>query len=341
MRLLFTALLALAAALAAPRPLDVYVIDVEGGKAMLVISSSGESMLVDAGWPGFNGRDVNRIVAAAKMAKVKRIDHLVITHLDVDHVGDLKLLASKLSIGRIIDNGPLRTAGKGVEKRYKAYAEVRDGIEHTTVQPGDRIPFKGVQVDVVAAGGKLITKPLEGAGIPNPACASAPRQPEIPEDLEDNMSIGLLFTFGRFRMIDLGDLEAHYDYELMCPNNLVGKVDVYHVSVHGQEKGGSAALLGGLRPRVAIMANGAKKGGDPQAWTRLRGAPGLEDIWQLHYSLAGGKDRNPPDAFISNLDLDCEGKGLKISALSDGSFTVTNLRNRYSRTYQQGPVNAP
>ncbi len=334
MRLLVATLLAVAAAFAAPRPLDVYVIDVEGGKAMLVVSPSGESMLVDAGWPGLGGRDVGRIVAAAKEAKVKRIDYLVITHLDVDHVGDLKMLASKLPVGRIMDNGPLQTSGKGVEKRYKAYAEARDAMEHTTIRAGDRIPIKGVQVDVVTAGAKFIAKPLEGGGIPNPACAAAPQPAEIPEDLEDNMSIGLLFTFGRFRMIDLGDLESHYDYELMCPNNPVGTVDVYHVSVHGQEKGGSAALVGGLRPRVAIMANGPRKGGDPQTWPRLRGAPGLEDIWQVHYSLAGGKDRNPPEAFVANLDPDCEGKSLKLSAQSDGTFTVTNMRNNFSRTYQ-------
>jgi beta-lactamase superfamily II metal-dependent hydrolase len=333
MRILIAALLAVFSASAAPRPLDVYVIDVEGGKAMLVVSPSGESMLVDAGWPAFNGRDVDRIAATAKAAKVKRIDYLVITHLDVDHVGNLKLLASKLPIGRILDNGPLQTTGKGVEKRYKVYAEVRDSMDHATLQAGDRIPIKGVQVDVVAAGAKFITKPLDGGGIPNPACAVSPQPPEIPQDLEDNMSIGLLFTFGRFRMIDLGDLESHYDYELMCPNNPVGTVDVYHVSVHGQEKGGSAALVGGLRPRVAIMANGARKGGDPQTWPRLRSAPGLEDIWQLHYSLAGGKDRNPPDVFVANLDPDCEGKGLKLSAQADGTFTVTNTRNRFTRTY--------
>jgi beta-lactamase superfamily II metal-dependent hydrolase len=334
MRLLIAILLTFAAAYAAPRPLDVYVIDVEGGKAMLVVSPSGESMLVDAGWPGLGGRDVGRIVAAAKQAKVKRIDYLVITHLDIDHVGDLKMLASKLPIGRIMDNGPLQTAGKGVEKRYKAYAEARDTMEHTAIRAGDRIPIKGVQVDVIAAGAKFIAKPLEGGGIPNPACAAAPQPAEIPEDLEDNMSIGLLFTFGRFRMIDLGDLESHYDYELMCPNNPVGTVDVYHVSVHGQEKGGSAALIGGLRPRVAIMANGAKKGGDPQAWPRLRGAPGIEDIWQVHYSLAGGKDRNPPEAFVANLDPACEGKSIKLSAQADGTFTVTNTRNGFNRTYR-------
>ncbi len=333
MKLMLIFLLASAAAPATPRPLEVFVIDVEGGKAMLVVSPSGESMLVDAGWPGFGGRDVSRIAATAKAAKIKRIDYLVITHLDIDHAGDLKLLTSKLPVNRIVDNGPLRTSGKGVEKRYKAYAEVRDAMPHGTVQPGDRIPLKGVQVDVIAAGGQLITKPIEGGGIANPACASAPQAPEIPEDLEDNMSIGLLFTFGKFRMIDLGDLESHYDYELMCPSNLVGTVDVYHVSVHGQQKGGSAALVGGLRPRVAIMANGAKKGGDPQAWARLRGAPGLEDIWQVHYSLAGGKDHNPADALIANLYPDCDGKGLEISAQPDGSFTVTNTRNRFSRTY--------
>ena len=162
-------LIALFPALAPAASLDVYVIDVEGGNAKLVVSPSGESMLLDAGWPGFDGRDTDRIVEAAKAAGLKRIDYLVVTHLDVDHVGDLALLSSRLPIGRIVDNGPLQTTGKGVEKRYAAYSAIRDKLPHTTVRPGDRIPIKGVDVQVVSAGTKLIDKPVKGAGQANPS----------------------------------------------------------------------------------------------------------------------------------------------------------------------------
>jgi competence protein ComEC len=315
--------------------LDVYVIDVEGGNAKLVVSPSGESMLLDAGWPGFDGRDTGRIVAAAKAAGVKRIDYLVVTHLDVDHVGDLALLSSRLPVGHIVDNGPLQTTGKGVEKRYAVYSAIRGKLPHTTVGPGDRIPIKGVDVRVVSAGTKLIGKPVKGAGQANPACGTTPRPDEIAADREDNMSIGLLFTWGRFRMLDLSDLEGHYSYGLGCPGNLAGKVGVYFVSVHGQAKGSSPALERAIGARVAIMNNGARKGGDPQTWPVLRGAPGLEDIWQLHFSVAGGKENNPPDSFIANPEpVNCQGKWIKLSAGRNGAFTVTNSRNGFSKTYR-------
>jgi beta-lactamase superfamily II metal-dependent hydrolase len=311
------------------------VIDAEGGNAKLVVSPSGESMLLDAGWPGFNGRDTDRIVEAAKAAGLKQIDYLVITHLDVDHVGDLALLSSKLPIRHILDNGPLQTTGKGVEKRFEVYSAIRDKMPHTAVKPGDSIPIKGVDVRVVSAGMELLDQPLQGTGEPNPACATTPQPDEIVADKEDNMSIGLLFTLGRFRMLDLADLEGHYSYRLACPNNLLGKVDVYMVSVHGQFKGSSPALERASAPRVAIMNNGARKGGDAQTWPVLRGTPGLEDIWQLHFSVAGGKENNPPEDFIANLEpANCQGKWVKLSAGRNGSFTVTNSRNGFSKTYQ-------
>jgi competence protein ComEC len=315
--------------------LDVYVIDVEGGKAMLVKAPSGQSMLLDTGWPGFNGRDVDRILEAAKSAQLKQIDYLVITHLDVDHVGDVPLLLSRFPVGRILDNGPVQTKGKGVEKRFETYAAARDKVPHGVVKPGDKIPIKGMEVTVVAAGTKVIDRPVKGGGVANPVCAGNPQAAEIPDDREDNMSIGLLFAYGGFRMLDLADLEAHFDYTLMCPRNLVGPVDVYQVNVHGQAKGSSPVLEHALGARVAIMNNGARKGGDPESWQSLRSAPGLQDIWQLHYSVKGGKDNNPSDDFIANPEpADCQGRWIKLSARRDGSFVVTNSRNGFAKTYE-------
>ena len=64
----------------AGKTLDVYFVDVEGGHATLYVSPSGESMLVDAGYAGFDGRDAGRIAAAAALAGVTQIDYLVVTH---------------------------------------------------------------------------------------------------------------------------------------------------------------------------------------------------------------------------------------------------------------------
>lgn len=327
-------LAALVFAARAASTLETYVIDVEGGKAVLTVSPSGESLLFDAGWPGFGGRDVNRIVEAAKAAGLKQIDYLVISHYDIDHVGDVAALAAAFPVKRIVDNGSLQSSGKGVEGRYKTFAAARGGMDHMSVKPGDKIPIKGLDVTVVQAAAKGIQTALPGAGAANPACAATPPKLEIAGDLEDNMSIGLLFTLGRFRMLDLADLEAFYQYKLVCPNNLIGTVDVYQVSVHGQEKGMSGVLEQALHARVAIMGNGARKGGDPASWPILRGAPGMEDIWQVHLSLAGGKENNPPEDTIANLDAACQGKWLRLSAQPDGTFTVSNGRNGFSKTYK-------
>jgi competence protein ComEC len=96
---------------------------------------------------------------------------------------------------------------------------------------------------------------------------------------------------------------------------------------------GPAALVHAIRPRVAIMNNGARKGGTPEALRIVRSAPGLEDLWQLHYSLVADKNLNAPEPFVANLEENCLGDWLKLSASADGSFVVTNGRNGFSKSY--------
>jgi competence protein ComEC len=343
----------LVSALPAAKTLDIYTVDVEGGKCVLFVSPSGESLLIDVGWPASNARpaSTDRIVEAVKAAGLERIDHLVISHFDADHIGDVPALAARVPIGHIYDHGDIQFSTtlndekykKGMEpqlQRFKAYDAVRQKVGHTVVKPGDKIPLKGVDAQVIAAGGKFIQKPLKGAGAPNPLCAMNPQQAVIERDVEDNLSVGLLFTFGRFRMLDLADLEAHHSHELVCPNNLIGAVDVYHVNVHGQFKGIAPELIGAVHPRVAIMGNGARKGADPETWPILRATPGLEDIWQVHYSANGAQATNPPEDFIANLEPTDGYKLIKLSAESDGTFIVTNTRNGFSKTYKPADAGA-
>jgi len=246
-------------------------------------------------------------------------------------------LALRIPIRHIYDHGEFQPAP--ASERFRAYDEVRRKIGHTVLKPSDRVPIKGVDVEVVTAGGKFIEKPLKGAGYSNLLCASNPQASLIERDVEDNLSVGLLFIFGKFRMLDLADLEAHPSHELVCPNNLIGTVDVYHVNVHGQFKGMAPELIGALHARVALMGNGARKGGDPPSWPVLRSTPGLEDIWQDHYSAAGTEDTNPPDDYIANPEPDAVatrdgGKLIKLSAQSNGTFTVRNTRNGFTKVYK-------
>ena len=237
-----------------------------------------------------------------------------------------------------MDHGQPRRPPSGSDReRFNAYEEVRRKIGHTVLAPGDKVPLTGVDIEVVTSAGRLLSKPLKGAGAPNPLCATNAQAATNERDVEDDQSIGLLFQFGEFRMLDLADLEAHLSHELVCPVNLIGTVDVYHVNVHGQFKGMAAELTGALRPTVAIMGNGARKGADPPSWPILRATAGLEDIWQVHYSARGAMDTNPPPDFIANLEeTNDEFAMIKIVVQSDGTYAVTNTRNGFTRTYHSG-----
>src|SRR6185437_3983258 len=285
--------------------LRVYFIDVEGGQATLFVTPAGESMLVDTGWPGANGRDADRIAAAAKIAGVTKIDDVVLTHYHVDHAGGIPQLVAKIPVGRFIDDGENRE-GASVEggaptvASWEAYQKVlADGkYQHLVAKPGDVLPVKGMKVEVVSGDGKVIDKPLPGAGEKNAACASSPVK-----DLEGNendRSLGMVITFRRTRILDLGDLTWANERPLMCPVNKVGKVDVYVVSHHGFDRSGSPALVNAVAPRVSIMDLGGHKGGEPSTFPIIQGSPRYKDLWQLH-TVEGANKTNVADDHIANL----------------------------------------
>jgi len=316
----------------AARTLEVYFIDVEGGQATLFVSPSGEAMLVDAGWPDAGGRDADRIVSAAKLAGVKQIDYLVVTHYHTDHVGGVPQLAARIPIRTFVDHGPCVETSLEADQLFSAYLEVRDKAKHILAKPGDWIPIEGINVQVLAAAGNEISEPLAGTDAPNPLCAGVKRKDNDPS--ENAQSIGMLITYGKFRMIDLGDLTWNKELGLACPYNVIGTVDVYLSTHHGLDLSGAPPLVQALHPRVAIMNNGARKGGAPEAWQTMHSSPGLEDIWQLHYALEAGKANNAPEPFIANLEEHCQGNWIKLSAEPDGQFTVTNGRNGKTKAYK-------
>jgi competence protein ComEC len=313
------------------RDLQVTFVDVEGGQATLIISPSGESLLIDTGWPGFNGRDADRIVAAARAAGLKHLDFVLITHYHEDHVGGVSQLAERIPIGTFIDHGEnTEPEGKGAAL-FAAYQAVREKSRHIVAKPGDKIPLEGLDVEVLTAGGEAIRSPLAGAGLSNELCSDSP--PKIQDMGENARSVGVLIRYGKFRMIDLGDLTWDKERELACPRNLVGHVSVYLSTAHAHPGFGQAVMVHALAPRVAIMNNGATKGGDPAAWEIVRSSPGLEDIWQNHFAMGGGNQNNTAADFIGNPEEKCEGFPVTLSAASDGSFSIMNARNGFTRHY--------
>jgi beta-lactamase superfamily II metal-dependent hydrolase len=313
------------------KTLDFYFIDVEGGQATLIVSPSGQSILVDTGWAGFEGRDASRIRAAAKEAGIKRIDYLVIKHYHADHVGGVQQLLEKIPVATFVDHGPDIETSKSANELMGMYEKAVQTGKRMSVKPGDKLPMKGVDVEVVSSNGERIPSALKGGGISNSACATAGEYKDDPT--ENSRSVGFVLSYGKFRFIDHADLTAKKELELACPENRIGPVDLYLTTHHGMDASNAEPIVQGLKPRVAIMNNGAKKGGSPAAWKIIRNSPGLEDIWQLHFALAGGRDTNAGEPMIANLYPDCEGRYIKVSASQDGSFTVVNTRNKYSKTY--------
>ncbi len=353
---------ALAAGLTAqsrpPATLDVYVIDVEGGNATLFVSPSRESLLIDTGNAGAAAvRDAGRIVDAMKDAGLRKIDRLITTHWHGDHFGGMAELASRVSIGEFIDHGPNVQPGEAADSFLREiYPRLTSQARHTVAKPGDRIPLAGAEVRVVTSAGETVKTPLTGAGKPNPYCADFKAGEN---NAEDPQSVGIHVAFGKFRTIHLGDLTRNKEFELMCPNNRIGAVDVLLGLHHGQASSNSEVLVHALRPRVAIMNNGTRKGGEPDVMKSVHSSPGLEDLWQIHFSLLSGQEYTVPGMFIANTIDDQPaampvspippprpGSGspaapvhngaahwIKISARRDGSFTVTNSRNGFSKTY--------
>jgi competence protein ComEC len=331
LRTLLLGLLAAGWLCAAEKTLDLYFIDVEGGQATLVVTPDKQSLLVDTGWPGFEDRDADRIIRVAKRAGVKKIDYLVITHYHRDHVGGIMQLVKKMPVGTFVDHGPNRESGAAADQLMESYTKAAATGQRMQVKPGDRIPLKGAEVLVLTADGNRITVALPGAGQANPLCASAAKKADDPS--ENARSVGTLFTFGKFRFIDLGDLTWNKELELACPNHLIGNIDLYLTTHHGMDISGPAELVHALRPRVIVMNNGSRKGGSPAAWKIAKASPGLEDMWQLHFANAGGQDHNVANAFLADLNDTGEGNYIKVSATKAGAMTVYNSRNKYTKTY--------
>lgn len=348
----FAALL-VAVPLTAQNTFDIYFIDVEGGQATLYVSPTGESLLVDTGFPGH--RDNARIRAALMEAGVSELDYLLTTHYHGDHMGGLHELAQGVPVRHFIDHGPSVERRESTIEFEKAYAELHSRARRSIVKPGEVFRLGPVEWRIVSSAGEVLKQPLAGSGQRNHYCPSA--RPEDRPGSENPQSVGSVVSFGEFRTINLGDLPGGGEFALMCPVNRIGPIDLYLTSHHGIADAGNEMLVHAIRPRAAVMNNGSMKGGSAAALQVLHASPGLDDLWQLHWSYHGGIEYNAPGIFIANLDdagvlastiqsppgvpggptaaPPHEGPAhmIKVSARSDGSFTVSNTRNGFSKTY--------
>lgn len=272
----------------ADRTLDVYWIDSQGGGSTLVVTPAGESILFDSGNPG--GRDSARILRVARdVARLKRIDHLVTTHLHSDHYGGAPEIAAEMPIGIVHDNGVPERDPDGRNdpswpQRIRGYREMKVS-GRKVVQAGGSIALRTVPGDgpklsmrFVAARQKLA---LSADGVTNVRDCQDPNPK--PVDSSDNAnSIVTLIELGGFRFFHGGDLTWNTEATLTCPLDQVGVVDVYQVNHHGLDVSSNPMLLRVLAPAVAVFNNGPTKGCHPRVVADLRALERPPAVYQVH-----------------------------------------------------------
>ena len=324
-------------ALAAGRTLDIYFIDVEGGAATLIVTPKGESLLIDAGFPG--DRDAGRIAqVATNVAGLKQIDHCVVTHWHRDHVGGVAALAKLIPIKNFYDHGLPATLAADMQVEYiDAYKLTTQG-RSASLKPGDEIRLQKsarallpLQVRVIASGGVVVG---EKSSAPQIRPCGDDFQSKA-EDTSDNAnSIGIILTFGRFKFFDGGDLTWNVENRLACPKNLVGPVDVYQVDHHGVDSSNNPVLLRALDPRVAVIDSAARKGAEAGTFATLSKLAGIEAIYQIHRNLRTADKDNTMLAYIANEEEQCQGNFIQLSVAPDGkSYRVIIPARQFSRRF--------
>ncbi len=339
------------AALAANETLLIDSIDVEGGAATLYITPEGQSLLIDTGWPANIGAkdpdSVQRIIAAARKHGLSKLDYVLITHYHVDHLGGVTELVGQFPVGTLLDHGPNREtpppnappafAAFAPANLYPEYLEAIRGHEHRELKAGDTLNIGSLRLTVVTSDGATIAQPLPGAGSAIAECDGM--KPMVEDGGEENArSVGVIFAFGRARVAALGDLTWNIEKTLVCPRDKVGPVDLLMVSHHGAHFSNSPALLHALSPRVAIMNNGATKGGEPQSYDSVSRSPRLARLWQLHFAESGGAAHNTAEAYIANPNGTGDMRtSLEAIVTKEGAITVTNARTGFKETYPPLP----
>lgn len=174
---------------------------------------------------------------------------------------------------------------------------------------------------MVTSAKDVLKKPLPGGGgIPNPACKEFKARDDSDTQAENMESVGLVYTYGKYRSVDLGDFTYNLEEKLMCPSNPIGHVSLFLTSHHGINQSNSPALVHGLAPEVAVMHNSTRKGGALTTMNALWTSPGLQDLWQLHWAYAAGLEYNTPGLFIANIEDPATVAGVLTGAISAGGF---------------------
>jgi len=338
-----------------PPALAITTIDVEGGAATLYVTPQGHSLLIDTGWPsGMGGirpepgetlpptpSSAERIVAVVRAAGLTRIDYLLITHYHVDHIGGAVELMSLLPVGTVIDHGPNReqpaqnasprALAAAPATHYPKYLEAIGQRPHRVLQPGDTLSIDEMKITAVNSDGAVLKTPL-GQGQPGAGCDRATTNDDLGGE-ENPRSLGVLITYGRARVLSLGDTTWNVENRLVCPRDLIGPVDLMFADNHGSDNANSPQLVNTVQPRVVVFQNGPTKGAAAQSISTALASPRIRGVWQVHFS-EQHPEVNAPPANIANLS----GRGdvrysLQIAVDRNGDLALTNPRTGTTTRY--------
>jgi beta-lactamase superfamily II metal-dependent hydrolase len=324
------------------KTLDFYWIDSEGGGSTLIVTPAGESVLIDSGNPG--GRDAARILAAAKVAGISRLDYFLLTHFHLDHFGGIAEVAQQIPVGTIYaraipDHDPDGNAHSPFPTQIKPFRDIT--ARRVALKPGLKIPLKepangrNFSLMCLAADQQFI----DHADIWAPLNERAIAPKKIDPTDNDNCAAFVL-QLGGFRFFDGGDLTWNFEAKLVTPYNLAGAIDVYQTDHHGLEVSNNPVLIASIAPTVVVMNNGPLKGGQPGAFAAIRSVPGIQALYQVHKSLNVPPAENTPDEFIANFDNPqpadkCTANFIKMVVDPLGkTYTISIPATGHSKTYQ-------
>ncbi|MEP7273903.1 MAG: MBL fold metallo-hydrolase, partial [Acidobacteriota bacterium] len=280
-----------------------------------------------------------RIQEAMRKAGIAAIDHLITTHYHTDHFGGVPQLAAAVRIAKFYDHGPMTTLAEDADfvKKYSAYRAAAHN-RTITLKPGDEIKLRRasgtppIRLRCLASNGVTINETRPGKSA-NPECQSASLKPDDPSD--NARSVAIWLRYGEFDFFDAGDLTWNIEHHLFCPSNPLGEVDLYQVTHHGLNTSNNPLVMKSLRPTVAIMNNGPRKGGHPETVRWLQDIPSLKALYQMHLNTQSAAEENTAREFIANLAEQPDDANSIIVAIDSvsRSFTVTNGRTGTSQTY--------
>jgi beta-lactamase superfamily II metal-dependent hydrolase len=199
--------------------MQVHFIDVGQGDSMLIQTPSNKNILIDAGPPKSGKKVVNYL----KKHHINKIDLLIATHPDIDHIGGLPTVMKSVNVDQILDSGKMHSTKTYARYLYQIRAQA--------------IPFK-----IAKQNHKIKIDPLLDIRILNSSGTSKNN---------NQSSIALKITYGNIDFLLMSDVERAQEKELLDKFDL--NAEIIKVAHHGSNTSTSAEFLKRVKPEVAML----------------------------------------------------------------------------------------